>query len=248
MNIAYLDAKINNPPEDYSINPRRHGGGAIFARYAKELLNRNGDSFTLFASSESFENLSKEDNQSACIAIPDAELKKLREDCPVAQIIPDYNTFDLFLHHHDCFTFNMSEISAPLVHWALMGDGHANHVWTPYSLLYRRDQVAYYGKTFYVTLGKPIPDFVYYPKENYIFQCTRHDQYLNTNEVARNCIKYGIKAYFAGPIINNYNLMDFIDNKNTFYLGSLSEKEKLDYTRKAKLYTLLFQDWPPPFN
>ena len=108
---------------------------------------------------------------------------------------------------------------------------------------------AAHGKTFYITLGKDIPEiFVPSNKENFIFQCSRHDSIMNTIEVAKNCLKYKIKGYFAGPIFNNYNLMDYIDNENTFYLGNISEEKKLDYTKRAKLYTLLIQNWTPPFN
>jgi len=70
-------------------------------------------------------------------------------------------------------------------------------------------------------------------------------RYINI-DIAKECIKYGIKGIFAGPI-RDYPLLDYIDNKNTFYVGILSEEDKLNYTKKAKLYTLPLK-WEVAFN
>lgn len=247
MRIAYIDAKVNNPPEDYSINPRRYGGGAVVARYCKELLNGYHDTFHIFASPDCFENLEEYDNRAVCFSIEDDKCECLRNGVPVRDIIPKASSYDLFLFHHDCMTLNMVGLKAPLVHWALMGDGRANHPSTPYSLLYLHDQRAIYGKTLYITLGKPIPKFQGIIKKDYLFQCTRHDPHTNSIEVAKFCLDHNKTGYFAGPIHKGYNLLDYIDNKYTFYLGSISEQKKLEYTREARFVPLLFQ-WDTPFN
>lgn len=245
MKIAYIDAKINHPPEDYALNPKRYGGGAVFARFAKQSLNTGGDTFHLFASKDCFDNLSSQDRADVCYAIDDGVLNELRLGRPLSTVIPD--DYDLYIHHHDCFAFNMAGISAPLVHWALMGDGRANHPATPYSLLYLRQEQAVYGKTFHVQLGKNVPAYQAYEKSDYIFQCTRHDATTNSIPVVKWCNANAVKGLFAGPIFNGYNLLDFIDNKNTFYLGMISDADKHDYYKKARLATYDFL-WDPPFN
>jgi hypothetical protein len=70
---------------------------------------------------------------------------------------------------------------------------------------------------------------------------------MNSIEIAKNCLKYGIKGYFGGPVHGNYPLLDYIDNIYTFYVGVLSEEEKLDYTRRSRLYPIL-ADWDVVFN
>lgn len=248
MRILYIDLKVNNPCEDYSVNPKGYGGGAVFARYAKESLNKDGNRFVLAASEDCFKNLGNNDNKLACLPIPDQILFDIQRGRPLADALPnDTSPFDLVIHHHDCLTINMAGLSCPLVHWALMGDGRANHPNTPYSLLYLKHETAVYGKTFHVNLGKPILPFVRTDKKDYIFQCTRHDEHTNTIEVAKFCSENRIQGIFAGPIFHNYDLMKYIDNTYTHYLGLISEEDKLKYLREARLSTLLFK-WDCPFN
>lgn len=256
MKIGYLDVHVNKS-EDYSLNPRRYGGGAVVARYAKEIINGtywpgqlrplSHDLFTIFASKDCFDNLTDKDNKAACVPIDDWKLESLKAGAPVAAHIPNAASYDLFLHHHDCMTFNMAGLKAPLVHWALMGDGRANHPATPYSLLYKQNDRAVHGKTLYIQLGKPIPAYKATPKEDLLFQCTRHDPHMNSIEVAKQCIEHKLKCYFAGPIASDYPLMTYIDNIHTFYLGAIDEVTKLDYLSRARLVPLLFQ-WDSPFN
>lgn len=248
MRIAYLDCGVNKW-EDYSLNPKRYGGGAVVARYGKELLNnKKGDVFDIFASKDCFDNLDHhKDNVAACFPVDDWRLSSIKAGAPLSAHIPRLAFYDVILHHHDCMTFNMAGLKAPLVHWALMGDGRANHPNTPYSLLYRHNDRAVYGKTLYVQLGKPIPPYAPANKELFLFQCTRHDPHMNSIEVAQQCITWNLKCYFAGPIDPSYPLMDYIDNKNTFYLGAIDDKTKLDYLSRAQLVPLLFK-WDTPFN
>ena len=49
---------------------------------------------------------------------------------------------------------------------------------------------------------------------------------LSSIEIAKECIKYKIKGIFAGTIGKDYELMDYIDNINTFFLGEISDNEK----------------------
>lgn len=246
MRVAYIDLKVNNPPETYSVHPTRYGGGGVVARYAKELLNKR-DTFHIFASPDCFDDLTDQDNRAACFPIEDWKLASMRSGAPIKQFIPNADSYDVFLFHHDCMTLNMAGLKAPLVHWALMGDGRANHPNTPYSLLYLRHERAVYGKTLYVTLGKPQPPFVPVKKEDYLFQCTRHDPHMNSIEAAKFCLEHKVKGYFAGPIHQGYPLMDYIDNEHTFYMGMISEQDKLSCLQKARLCPLLFQ-WDCPFN
>lgn len=69
-------------------------------------------------------------------------------------------------------------------------------------------------------LGKELPSFfIEREKEDYIFQCTRHDAAFNTIPVADFCNIYGIKGIFAGSCDYSYDLLSHIDNVHTFYLG-----------------------------
>lgn len=253
MKIAYIDAKVN-APEDYSINPKRYGGGGVVARYAKELLNNadTDDVFHVYASRDCFDNLSSSDNGAACFAIHDEMLEYLKRGAPVAWAIPNADSYDLFLHHHDCMSFNMAGLTSPLVHWALMGNGRANHPDTPYSLLYVKNDKAVYGTSFHVQLGKPVPTtcpaFEENPGGAYIFQCTRHDDAMNSVEVAKWCRTRKVQGYFAGPIVQaGYPINKEIDGVYTHWLGCISEEDKLRYYRGAQMAPLLVQ-WDPPFN
>lgn len=249
IKIAYFDLGITDFFEDYSINPKNYGGGPCFARYAKELLNNSNYSFYIFGQQENFQNLQENENKKVCISLSKNVLDLIKSGYPPALIIPELQSFDIIIHHHDCLWINPQYSKAKSIHWSLSGRADGGHPYNHYDLLYDHNQLpAWSGqKIKYIQIGKYIPDFKPNKKEDFIFTCTRHDESMNSMEVAKNCIKHGIKGYFGGPIHNNYPLMDYIDDKNTFYLGLLTEEEKLNYTRRARLYPIL-ANWDVVFN
>ena len=249
MKIAYIDCQMNLPfAEDYAINAKRYGGGACFARYAKKMLNNEQDEFYIYGSKANFENLGNNENNDKCIVLNELALSNLRAGAPIRWWIPESVNFDIIIFHHDCFTLNTQFLKAKLVHWALMGDGRANHPNTPYTLLYNPGEKSVHGKSFPIVIGKYVPEtFTQYKKENYIFQCSRHDEHMNSIEVAKFCLRNKIKGIFAGPILNGYPLMDYIDNHWTNYIGLISEYDKTRYLMQATATTYL-HTWNTAFN
>ena len=249
MKIAYFDLGITNFFEDYSINPKGYGGGPCFARWAKEVLNKDGNTFIIIGQDGNFKNLGPNENTKACFSFPKSHLDLIKNGYPVDNVIQGLQDFDILIHHHDCLHINKGNLKAKSIHWSLSGRSDGGHPLNDCDLLYDASQKINWAsqKIKYVQIGKSIPNFKFNQKEDFIFTCTRHDESMNSIEVAKNCIKYNIKGYFAGPIHNQYPLQKYIDNKNTFYLGILTEEEKLDYTKRSRLYPIL-ANWDVVFN
>jgi hypothetical protein len=234
VKVACFD--LGYADEDYSIsNCKKYGGGAVVGRYFKQL-----DNFHLYAPEKSFENLDSNDRKENCFILSEEKLSMLRNGHPIDDVISNITDYDIVLHGHGHYTFNRtSKLKSPVVHWSGF-DGRCGHHNNNYILLYRNIFSACYGeRSKYVKLGKHVPKvFESNEKRNGIFQCTQHCDDFNTIFVAIECLKYNIKGYFAGPIREGYPLLNYIDNINTFYLGVISEKDKLEYTKNALLYTL----------
>ena len=242
MRIAYFDLGFSQ--EDYAItNTKKYGGGAVAARYLKQ-LNR----FHLFAPEKAFENFDVNDRKENCFNLPHEAAERLHYGAPIDLMIPQIKNYDMIIHAGVHFSFaRTNDLKVPIVHFCGFG-GDAGHRLNNYILLYRQSFKAEHGeKAKYVKIGKPVPkEFQEFNNRDGIFQCTQHSEPFNTIRIAKQCIEHNIKGYFAGPI-HNYNLMDYIDNKNTFYLGLISEEEKLLRTKNAVLYTLALNT-NVPFN
>lgn len=248
MRIAYIDAGINKPSEDYSINSLGYGGAACFARYAKVMLNNQKDQFFIFGSAENFKNIPNEENILNCIILREESWAAIRNGAPIKDYIPEAETFDIFCFHHDCFFLNTEGLKGKQVHWSLMSCPRSGHPRTPYHLMYSPGSQCNYGKSYPIVIGKYVSDnFVSNLKEDLIFNCGRNDSHFNTIETAKFCLKEGIKGIFAGPILDSYPILDFIDNKTTFYIGLINEKEKLNWFKKARVSTYL-HTWDTAFN
>lgn len=247
MNIAYIDLQINQPPEDYSISPKRYGGGSCFAKYAKIYLNGDGNYFRIYGSKKNFENVSEEEGGIYCSVLSDGEINHIRNGGRIKDVIPESVHFDIILFHHDCMSMNVQGLKAKLVHWSLMSCPRSNGG-APYALMYAPNTVSNIGKSYKIVIGTFVPSvFISSKIEDHIFQCSRHDGHQNTIEVAQFCLANNIKGYFAGPILDNYPLMNYIDNKTTFYLGIIDEETKVKYSKSAVL-TTYFHKWETAFN
>ncbi len=241
MKVAYLDLGFSK--EDYSLNPRKYGGGAVLARYMKEDAACD---FHVFAPQEAFENVGENERKDRCHAIDRSICNAFQHGAALEGTF--WNQFDLILHGHTCFSFRRGTCTKPLVHWSGF-DGSAGNPGNDFILLYDPSFHPQFGeKAKYVRIGKPVPEtFVPSVKEDFVFSCSRHDDHMNSIALVKQCLQYGIKGIFAGPIHNGYPLLDYIDNKTTFYLGEIDEVTKLDYCRRARLFSILYA-WNPPFS
>ena len=243
LRIAYLDVGFSL--EDYSLQPRRYGGGGVFGRYAKEDSEME---CYVFAPQRALENINVDTERAdRCIGLPDDLCQALQHGLPIDQLLQHFPPFDLVLHGHTCYSPQRGGYKGPVCHWSGF-DGKAGH--------YQNDYVLFYNDTFtprfgerakYVRIGKPVPtewsSSFYLAKERFVFQCSRHDPTMGSVELAKQCLAEGFKGVFAGPIHGDYPLRDYIDGKTTIYLGEISEAEKLAWCRRASLFGLL-HNWP----
>lgn len=250
MKIAYIDLHKNEIHEDYAIYPKRYGGAATFARHAKQILNKNENYFKIFAMEDSFSSYTKEDVKNI-YKLSKEEINKFNNFLPAIEIIPELKDFDIFMFHHDGFTINKAGSKAKNIYWPLVSNSSC-HPNNDLVLLYSPDLQCYYSPEYtkkeLFKIGVDIDlNFTAYEKEPFIFQCTQHVDTFGSIEVAKECIKYDYKCYFAGPIFNNYNLLDYVDNKIIFYLGQISQEEKINFYKKATFASYLHKH-ETPFN
>lgn len=253
MKIAYISVLKH---ENFALYPNCHDGGGCFAKYAKELLNNEQDEFCIFAQEENFKNFSDEDKKVNHI-LTEREVHYLRNGGQLASVIPTLSEFDIICHGDgDFFAYNMAGLKAKQVVWI----GFVNQTVHPANhavLYYHHTQNFRYNpqttKPYKVVIGKYVdPIFTPCTKKDFVFSCVRNDFLTNTSRVADLCNKFNITGFFAGPIREDkdgseYQFKKHIDNKNTFYLGSISEKEKLKLSREARLYNCV-QEWDTIFS
>ena len=244
IRVAYFDLGFSR--EQYGLQPTRYGGGGVLARYAKEMVDID---FHVFAPAEAFENVGEGERKDRCHVLSEEECEALRLkgylDGPIV------NRFDLYLHPHTCETINRGTFGGPVVQFCGF-QGDAGHPGNDYILLYDDSFRAQFGeKAKYVRIGKPVPETYpgYAGRERFVFQVTRHDGHLGGIPLAKRCLEEGFKGVFAGPKpAADYPLLDYIDNKTTFYLGEIDEQTKMDYHRRAGLYGMLHEWNACPFN
>ena len=244
MRIIYLDLSLSII-ESQSIYPTRYGGGSAFSKYCKEFPN-----FCIYAKNECYNDLTSQDNKSNCKIIVQEQIDKLLNNVPIEEVIPEIKDYDILCHCTPNIYINTDNIKTKQLPWSV-GYNEQIHEKHKYLLLYNDFQAPIRRnpdvKIYTFVLGKKIPEFQNYEKEDYIFQCSRIVQDFCSIEVATFCLKNKIKGIFAGPIYPDYPFLNFIDNKYTYYLGEISEEQKINLTKHARLYTLLL-NWPAPMN
>jgi len=250
MKIAYFDLHKNDIHEDYSVLPKRYGGAATFARHAKQVLNNQNNEFKIFAMEESFSSYTDLDNTNFQ-KLSENDIKRLNNFEPVSNLFPELINFDLFMFHHDGFTINKHGLKAKNVYWPLVSNSSC-HPNNDLLLLYSNNLTCFYSsnhtKVDLFKIGVNTDKiFEQRIKEPLVFQCTQHVDTFGSIEVAKECLKYNYKCFFAGPIFNSYKLLDYIDNKTTFYLGQISQDEKINLYKKATFSTF-FHKHETPFN
>lgn len=242
IKIAYFDLGLSK--EDFSLNPKRYGGAGVIPRYLKECKDIE---FFCFAPASAYENFGPKDTKNRCFILSPEACQALQQGYPIDRAL-DGMEFDLILHFHTCMTLRkMNSLKAPICHISGF-DGSAGHPYNNYILLYDPSFSPSFGeKAKYFKLGKPVPqNFQEYPKEKFVFQCSRMDWTMRPNFAIEECIKHGIEIYLAGPIQNDYPL--FKNHKLIHYLGEIEENIKTELYKKAQMFTLL-HDWNNlPFN
>jgi len=242
MNIAYLDLNEDDHFEDYSTTPDKYGGGRIIGA---ALLNRL-DNFFLFANEKCFKNIDK-NKISQCIPLSLEARQGIKNGEPVKKYIKNIDDYDIFFHHFH-YTYlnleghkNKKQVVWP-IGWREIVHDDARNI-----LLFDREvQETIYNqnaKIYKIVIGPKFEAFEQRRKENFIFQCSKHNNFYQSIEIAILANKYKIKTYFSGPIDPGYELLRYIDNVNTFYLGVISHELKKDFFKKAKA-NMQIQNYP----
>jgi hypothetical protein len=242
MKIAYID--LNHPDhfEDYSYFPKSYGGGRIVAGPMMERL----DDFYVYSDERSFQNL-KDNKRSQAKVLDWPKREALRNGACVKSVIPEADDYDLFFSHTANINLNLSNCRSKKYGVWSVGWRETIHPDIQNVIFFSQkfQEPILLGKPniFHAVIGPKMDPFQEYQKEDMIFQCTRHVECFQSIKVAQLALKYNIKTIFAGPIGNNYPLMNFIDDKTTFYLGSISQEDKIKYNKIAKFHTQ-FQTYP----
>lgn len=243
--VSYIDLNHHDHYESYCIKPKKYGGGRIFASWAKELL----DDFHIYSIEKSFLDICDTENKNNCHTISQEQINAIKNGQLLSSVLPETNNSDIILHH---FSNQWINTNIPQAVWAV-GVNEYIHPNIEHLMLYSRNRQRCIltnsnTKIYDIVIGVDCPDsFSPNKKEDFIFQCSRHNEQFGSAKVASFCNKYHITAYFAGPIDNSYNFLQFIDDKNTFYLGEIEEAEKISFSKRARASTFL-HGWPTPFN
>ena len=247
--VLYFD--LNEPPSFERYFKGAYGGGTCVARaFIDKYTN-----FYICAHKDCFEEVPKNKIEQ-CIILSDDDIRLLRSGAPLKDIksIPESikNNADIILHHFHNLWINCEGLKAKEACWHV-GYGEVTHHNREHLLLYSRAYQAsliqkHSVKIYDVLIGKPIPGFRFREKQDYICQISRHNRYFGSIEAASWCLENKVKGIFAGPIDQDYSLLEYIDNKTTFYEGIVSNERKFEITANARLYTLLYDLWPVPFS
>lgn len=232
MRVLAIDFSLGS--EDLSTRPNRYGGGQVVFSWCRELMN----DFTCVGTHESFENLGNDEKTDKCLVLSRLDIETLTKNVPLSQYINE-NNYDLVFHSSPHIFVNTN---LPQISWA---PGYAEAVDYRHQFIlnhspaFQLTQLHDHQRLIKVQIGKPVPAFQEYNKEDCIFQCSNHTPAFQSSRVAELCKKNKIKAYFAGPISENYDLLKYIDNINTFYYGIMKYNDKIDLTKRARIHTLL---------
>jgi len=243
MKILYIDLNDDALIEDYSSNPNKYGGGRVFASAA---LQKDAN-FFIAAGEKCFSNIIDKNN---CIITSEKQRADIVSGKKLKDIIPQSESFDIFVYHRFDTYLNLEGLKGKQCCWAVGRDETINPKIENLLLYDRKNQnskVSNGTKIYDVTIGAEIPVFQEFKKENFIFQCTRHESIFGSIQVAQLCRKYSIPLIFAGPIQAGYPLMDYVDGDLIKYIGIISNSEKSNYYKKALLTTYL-HFWQTPFN
>lgn len=245
MKIAYLDLNDDDFFEDYSYNPKNYGGGRIIAAAILE----KKENFHIFGNSKCFDNV-KENKKNQCFNLSSEDRKKLKNNFPIKKIIDNISDYDIIFHHISHVSINRDgcektkEVVWP-IGWRETVNPKVKYI-LAFDRKFQETQYPSESKVFDIVIGPKFPeidDLKKYEKEDFIFQCSRHCATYQSIAIAQLCNKYNIKCYFAGPIDSQYPFLNHIDNKNTFYLGIISDGIKKEFLKKS-IANIQIQNYP----
>lgn len=243
MKILYLDLNDNNLIEDYSSDPNRYGGGRIFASAAIQ-TDKN---FFIAAYEKCFDKIQ---NKSNCIFTTEEQRKRIVDGEKIKNIIPNAEDFDIFAYHRYDTYLNLEGLKGKQCCWAVGRDETINPKIKDllvHNREYQNCRISENTKMHDIIIGTKNEGYNFYNKKDFIFQCSRHEPIFGTIQVAQLCKKYEIPAIFAGPIQQNYPLLDYVDSNLIKYVGQISETEKASFYKEAMASTYL-HFWQTPFN
>jgi glycosyltransferase involved in cell wall biosynthesis len=233
MKIAYLDLNEDDFIEDYSLTPNKYGGGRIIAA---SLLDKLKD-FFIYSNIKSFDNIDF-NKKNQCLGLDLNSRRAIKSGLPLKNYIKNADEYDIFFHHHADVFLNLENCKSQKQAVWPVGWAETVHPKTKNILLFDPEvQAAKYSefaKIYKIVIGPRFEKFQEYKKEDFIFQCSRHCNEYQSIQLAQLCNKYKINIYFSGPIVSGYPLLEFINNQNSFYLGSISQELKRDFFKKAK--------------
>lgn len=242
MKVAYIDLNYPDLFEDYSYEPCRYGGGRIVPAPLMERFPW----FFIHADKRAFNNV-RPDKIGQCRILDWDARQAIRNGSPIKNFIPDAESFDLFFHVNTNIHLNLEGLTAQQVVWAVGWSEtvHPENTHVVFFDIHHQMPILMHGNHVIhnIVIGPKVEPFQEYQKEDLIFQCSRHEKCFQSMEVAQLALKYKIKTIFAGPMQHGYPLRDYIDNKTTFYLGEITQAEKIKYNKLAKAHTQ-FQSWP----
>jgi hypothetical protein len=242
MRIAFIDLNYPDHFEDYSYSPKNYGGARIVPG---AMMERKND-FFIYSDEKSFQNVNNGKKQQ-CKILDWPKRNALRNGECLKSVIPEADDYDLFFWNATNIKLNLDNCrNKKHVVWSIgwRETVHQNiENLICFSFKFQQPVLLGMPNIYHAVIGPNIEGFTEYQKEDIIFQCTRHVECFQSIQVAQLGLKYGIKTIFAGPIGKDYPLMNFIDNKTTFYLGSISQEEKIKYNKLAKFHTQ-FQTYP----
>lgn len=233
---------FDDTSEDYHHSPKKYGGGRVIA----SALLYKMETFDIYANPKCFLNIDLS-KQNQCIPLNNDSRQAIKNGESIKKYIPDADKYDIFLHHFSYVYLNLSECRSKKqavwpVGWRESVNPKSENVLL-FDAACQEPQTTGLHKIFEIVIGPKFEPFKKLLKEDIIFQCSRHFPRYQSIEVAQLALKYSIKTYFAGPIESGYPLIDYIDNKNTFYLGVVDSETKSQFYKRAKLNTQL-QNYP----
>lgn len=238
MRIAYFD--VWDHYEDYSVNPKRYGSAACFARYAKEYLNNETDSFVLICNERNIVGLEDFENKRMCMGLSNKQCDALRQGIPIHKIVTQIEKSDVFLQHNPFARINLQGLeSIPVAFWGTQSQVGEHVPPIRHTFFYNPNQVPE-GYSYRVKIGPFVPDEFKQIRErgDFIYQCgsicTRNNQIY----VAEWCRKNNVMGVFAGPIELNYPFLDLVDNHVINYVGEISMERSRKLFSAARLVTL----------
>lgn len=208
------------------------GAGPTFRRLAENIPN-------IYLAAE--ESCFNGDINDKCISLSRGDIEGIRNNQPLNPYLLGDN-FDIVVYASPSITLSTNK---PQLCWAV-GQSEEIHPEIKNLLLHNpkwQQPVIQNKETkiYEFVLGINIPEFEDRKREDFVFQCSNNYPQINSHVVAAWCRKNKIKALFAGPAHGEYRkaFLNEIDYKYTFYLGEISEEEKIKILKQARCYTNL---------